>query len=85
MPLAPVLTRRWTEARSWTLETYLRTDWEASFMRRRAANAYAQLMTWYHGDISANPLYDGDLKRAHRETRGISRHDRNQRPGKQHA
>ena len=46
------------------LETYLRTDWEASFMRRRAANAYAQLMTWYHGDISANPLYDGDLVRA---------------------
>ena len=46
------------------LETYLRTDWEASFTRRRAANAYAQLMTWYHGDISANSLYGGDLERA---------------------
>ncbi len=46
------------------LETYLRTDWEASFARRRAANCYAQLMTWYHGDISANPLYGGDLERA---------------------
>ncbi len=46
------------------LETYLRTDWEASFMRRRAANCYAQLVTWYHGDISANPLYDHDLTRA---------------------
>ncbi len=46
------------------LETYLRTDWEASFARRRAANCYAQLVTWYHGDISANPLYGGDLERA---------------------
>jgi homoserine O-acetyltransferase len=46
------------------LDTYLRNDWEASFMRRRAANAYAQLVTWYHGDISANPLYGGDLERA---------------------
>jgi len=46
------------------LETYLRTDWEASFMRRRAANCYAQLVTWYHGDISANDLYHGDLARA---------------------
>jgi homoserine O-acetyltransferase len=46
------------------LETYLRNDWEASFVRRRAANCYAQLVTWYHGDISANPLYHGDLPRA---------------------
>jgi homoserine O-acetyltransferase/O-succinyltransferase len=46
------------------LETYLRTDWEASFARRRAANCYAQLVTWYHGDISNNPLYGGDLTRA---------------------
>ena len=27
-------------------------------------NAYAQLVTWYHGDISANSLYGGDLERA---------------------
>jgi homoserine O-acetyltransferase/O-succinyltransferase len=46
------------------LDTYLRNDWEASFARRRAANCYAQLVTWYHGDISANPLYQGDLTRA---------------------
>ncbi len=46
------------------LQTYLRNDWEASFERRRAANCYAQLVTWYHGDISANPLYGGDLVRA---------------------
>jgi len=46
------------------LDAYLRNDWEASFARRRAANCYAQLVTWYHGDISANPLYGRDLARA---------------------
>jgi homoserine O-acetyltransferase/O-succinyltransferase len=46
------------------LETFLRTDWEARYDDKRAANCYAQLVTWYHGDISANPLYDGDLVRA---------------------
>jgi homoserine O-acetyltransferase len=46
------------------LDTYLRNDWEASFARRRAANCYAQLVTWYHGDISANALYQHDLARA---------------------
>jgi homoserine O-acetyltransferase/O-succinyltransferase len=46
------------------LDTYLRNNWEMSFERRRAANCYAQLVTWYHGDISANPLYGGDFVRA---------------------
>jgi homoserine O-acetyltransferase/O-succinyltransferase len=46
------------------LETFLRTDWEARYDDKRAANCYAQLVTWSNGDISANPLYDGDLTRA---------------------
>jgi homoserine O-acetyltransferase len=46
------------------LETYLRTDWAEVFERRLAANCYAQLVTWYHGDISANPLYGGDFAAA---------------------
>jgi homoserine O-acetyltransferase len=46
------------------LETYLRTGWADVFEARHAANCYAQLVTWYHGDISANPLYDGDFVRA---------------------
>jgi homoserine O-acetyltransferase len=46
------------------LETFLRTDWEAPYDGRRAANLYAQLMTWFHGDISANPLYHNDLEKA---------------------
>ncbi len=43
------------------LETFLRTDWEERYYLRRAANLYAQLVTWFHGDISDNPLYHGDL------------------------
>lgn len=46
------------------LETYLQTDWEASFAARDAANLYAQALTWSHGDISANSLYGGDLAAA---------------------
>ena len=46
------------------LETYLKTDWEAGFAACQAANLYAQAMTWMHGDISANPLYGGDLASA---------------------
>ncbi len=41
------------------LETFLRTDWEAGF-RTRAADRYAQALTWYHADISAG----GDLAAA---------------------
>jgi homoserine O-acetyltransferase len=43
------------------LPTFLRTDWEERYQRRQAADLYAQLRTWDAGDISANPLYGGDL------------------------
>jgi homoserine O-acetyltransferase len=43
------------------LETFLRTDWEERYHARKAANLYAQLVTWSHGDISADPRYGGDL------------------------
>ena len=46
------------------LASYLRTDWEDSFLRHRAANLYAQALTWLEADISANPLYSGDLPAA---------------------
>lgn len=47
-----------------SLEAFLKTDWEDRYHIRKAANLYAQLVTWYHGDISANDLYGGDLVRA---------------------
>ncbi len=46
------------------LDTFLKTDWEDRYHARRTANLYAQLVTWYNGDISNNPLYNGDLVRA---------------------
>ena len=46
------------------LDTFLRTDWEERFARRPAADLYAQLRTWEAADISANPLYGGDLPAA---------------------
>ena len=51
------------------LDTFLRTDWEDRFGARPAANLYAQLRTWEAADISANPLYDGDLAAALRAIR----------------
>ena len=46
------------------LDTFLRTGWEERFARRPAADLHAQLCTWMAGDISANPLYGGDLTAA---------------------
>jgi homoserine O-acetyltransferase len=46
------------------LEHFLERDWAARFGARPAANLYAQAVTWTHGDISANPLYEGDLPKA---------------------
>ena len=46
------------------LDTFLRTDWEERFGRRKAADLYAQLRTWEAGDISRDPRYGGDLLKA---------------------
>ena len=46
------------------LDTFLRTDWEERFARRRAADLYAQLQTWEAGDISRDERYGGDLTAA---------------------
>jgi homoserine O-acetyltransferase len=42
------------------LETYVHDDWEAGFAESRAANLYAQAMTWSEADISGG----GDLPSA---------------------
>ncbi len=46
------------------LAAFIRHDWEDSFAAHRAANLYAQALTWQEADISANDLYHGDLARA---------------------
>jgi homoserine O-acetyltransferase len=46
------------------LDSFLRTDWEESFGRHRAADLYAQAITWQESDISAGPTHEGDLAAA---------------------
>ncbi len=46
------------------LETFLQTDWVESFGTHRAADLYAQAMTWYAADISADERFGGDLAAA---------------------
>ncbi len=46
------------------LTAFLKHDWEDSFGAYRAANLYAQALTWQEADISANDLYSGDLAKA---------------------
>jgi homoserine O-acetyltransferase len=46
------------------LDAFLKHDWEDSFAQHKAANLYAQAVTWSEADISANDLYHGDLAAA---------------------
>ncbi|MEI8020416.1 MAG: alpha/beta fold hydrolase [Schlesneria sp.] len=47
-----------------SLEDFLVRDWEASFLRRDAANLLAMLETWMSSDISDNEVYHGNLDAA---------------------
>ena len=47
-----------------SLEDFLVRDWEASFLRRDAANLMSMIGTWMHSDISDNDIYHGDLNAA---------------------
>jgi len=47
-----------------SLEDFLVRDWEASFLKRDAANLLSMIDTWKRSDISANDRYHGDLRRA---------------------
>lgn len=46
------------------LATFIKTEWEAGFAELKAANIYAQAITWTEADISANVRYGGDLPAA---------------------
>ncbi|WP_373487853.1 alpha/beta fold hydrolase [Blastomonas sp.] len=47
-----------------SLEDFLVRSWEANFLRRDANDLLASLSTWLASDISDNPIYNGDLKKA---------------------
>lgn len=44
-----------------SLEDFLIRDWEASFLRRDAANLLSMIETWMRSDISDNDVYQGNL------------------------
>jgi len=46
------------------LESFLRTDWEERFARRRAADLLAMLRCWDAADIADDPRFGGDLAKA---------------------
>lgn len=47
-----------------TLEDFLVAFWEGFFLPKDANNLLTMLWSWQHGDISANPVFNGDLKKA---------------------
>lgn len=47
-----------------TLEDYLVEAWENRFLERDANDSLSMIATWQNGDISANPIYRGDITAA---------------------
>jgi homoserine O-acetyltransferase len=47
-----------------TVEDFLVNWWEWLFQQRDANNLLALIWTWQHGDVSANPVYNGDFAKA---------------------
>ncbi len=54
----------WRELGFSSLEDFLVGYWEGFFLKKDANNLLAMLWSWQHGDISANPVFGGDLKKA---------------------
>jgi homoserine O-acetyltransferase len=47
-----------------SLEDFLVRYWEAIYLARDANDILAMIDTWQRGDLSANPAYGGDYKKA---------------------
>lgn len=54
----------WSRIGFASLEDYLVRAWEGNFLRRHAEDLLSMIDTWYHSDISDNPLYGRDLAKA---------------------
>ena len=54
----------WSGAGYASLEDYLVRAWEGNFLRRHGEDLLSMIETWYRSDISANPIYNGDLVKA---------------------
>ena len=47
-----------------SIEDYIVQAWEGRFLQRDANDILAMINTWQKGDISDNPIYQGDLTKA---------------------
>jgi homoserine O-acetyltransferase len=54
----------WRQTGASSLEDYLVSQWEAGFLRRDPGNLLSHMWMWQHADISANEIYNGDLRKA---------------------
>ncbi|QOF78753.1 alpha/beta fold hydrolase [Variovorax sp. 38R] len=54
----------WRELGFSSLEDFLVGYWEGFFLQKDANNLLAMLWSWQHGDISDNPVFKGDFKKA---------------------
>ena len=54
----------WRELGFSSLEDFLVGYWEGFFLQKDANNLLAMLWSWQHGDISDNPVFKGDIKKA---------------------
>lgn len=54
----------WRDLGFSSLEDFLVGFWEGFFLQKDANNLLAMLWSWQHGDISDNPVFKGDFKKA---------------------
>ncbi|WPH20697.1 alpha/beta fold hydrolase [Variovorax paradoxus] len=54
----------WRELGFSSLEDFLVGFWEGFFLQKDANNLLTMLWSWQHGDISDNPVFKGDFKKA---------------------
>ncbi|CAN5788447.1 alpha/beta fold hydrolase [soil metagenome] len=54
----------WRSMQYSSLEDFLVAFWEGFFLPKDANNLLAMLWSWQYGDISANPVFNGDFKKA---------------------
>lgn len=54
----------WRELGFSSLEDFLVGYWEGFFLQKDTNNLLAMLWSWQHGDISDNPVFKGDFKKA---------------------
>lgn len=54
----------WRELGFSSLEDFLVSYWEGFFLQKDANNLLAMLWSWQNGDISDNPVFKGDFKKA---------------------